>query len=289
MEVMRYVRLSLVPLLIAVFVIACISLIRWTLSRRHRFLLVSVLVLSSLAALGLQEIRQGWTGGHGRLWPIMWDLFLAWVPLVFAAALYHAHEQGTRDAVYVGLLGVLWLLFFPNAPYLLTEFVHMMPHPGGEAASIYEKDAIWWCDLIVTLTISWVGLLLGFVSMYLVQRVIEAKTNLLVGWLAALACLSAGSFGMTLGRILRLNSWDFVTDPRQLVRSLEVLSDPVIFHHSMGLSALLAAFLILAYLALMALMAMGRHEATLNKFSLFSVPFSEMKEPAFDSSLKTEN
>jgi uncharacterized membrane protein len=177
---------------------------------------------------------------------------------------------------------------------LLTEFVHMMPHPGGPAASIYEKDAIWWCDLIVTLTIAWVGLLLGFVSMYLVQRVIEARTNLFVSWVAVLACLSAGSFGMTLGRVLRLNSWDVITDPRQMAHSLKIFADPVILHHVMGLSALLAAFLILAYLALMALMAMGRYEAPLmegqgKKFSVFSVQFSAKKEPVLDPSLKTEN
>jgi uncharacterized membrane protein len=271
--------------------------IRQSLSQRHRLLLIGVLVLSSLAALGLQEIRQGWTNGNGRLGPIAWDVFLAWVPLAFAAALYHAHERGTRNRLYLGALGILWLLFFPNAPYLLTEFIHMNPHPGGPAAPIYVRDSIWWCDLIVILSIAWVGLLLGFVSMYLVQRVIEARTNLLVSWIAVLVCLSAGSFGMTLGRVLRLNSWDFVTDPRLLVHSLEQLADPQTLHHAMGLSALLAAFLILAYLALMALMAMGRYEAPLaarhrtreKEFSVFSVQFSAKKNDEIDPALKTEN
>jgi uncharacterized membrane protein len=270
--------------------------IRQSLSQRHRLLLIGVLVLSSLAALGLQQIRQGWTNNQGRLGPIAWDVFLAWVPLAFAAALYHAHERGTRNRIYLGTLGILWLLFFPNAPYLLTEFIHMNPHPGGPTATVYVRDAIWWCDLIVILSIAWVGLLLGFVSMYLVQRVVEARTNLFVSWIAVLVFLSAGSFGMTLGRVLRLNSWDFITDPRLLARRLEQLYDPQTLHHLMGLSALLAAFLILAYLALMALMAMGRYEAPLvvrhrgsKEFSVFSVQFSAKKDEVFEPSLKTEN
>jgi uncharacterized membrane protein len=76
-------------------------------------------------------------------------------------------------------------------------------------------------------------------------------------------CLPAGSFGMTLGRVLRLNSWSFVTNPSLLIHSFEEFSNPQTFHHLMGLTALLASFLILAYLALMALMAMGRYEEPL--------------------------
>ncbi|HEX4125167.1 MAG TPA: DUF1361 domain-containing protein [Tepidisphaeraceae bacterium] len=265
--------------------------LRQSLSYRHRLLLIAVLVLSSLAALGLQEIRQGWTNGTGRFWYIAWDVFLAWVPLAFAAALYHAHERGSKNWPYMLLLGALWLLFFPNAPYLLTEFVHLGGHPGGPVPLTHVRDAIWWCDLIVILSIAWVGLLLGFVSMYLVQRVVEERSNAFMGWVVVLACLSAGSFGMTLGRVQRLNSWTMITDPRVLVRSLRQLSDDQwMFHHAIALSGLLAAFLILAYLALIALMAMGRDEDALRrtKISVLSFQFSEKKEPRLDSSLKTE-
>src|SRR6266508_4279189 len=55
---------------------------------------------------------------------LVWNLFLAWVPFVLALVVYDGRRRGTSAKVLVPL-SLLWLVFFPNAPYILTHFVHL--------------------------------------------------------------------------------------------------------------------------------------------------------------------
>ena len=167
---------------------------------QRRVLLFWMLALTTAASLGLQFIRQEWTK-EGRFWNIAWDLFLAWVPLAAAVWLeWHHRSHRQRNWLLLGALGILWLLFFPNAPYLVTEFVHL--------GAPEESDPIWWCDLVVILLIAWNGVLLGFASLYLVQLVVREHLGQAGSWLVAAGCLALASLGISIGRFERLNSWD---------------------------------------------------------------------------------
>jgi uncharacterized membrane protein len=219
-------------------------------SRRSRALLVGMLALTTVASLGLQLVRQAWTE-EGRFWNIAWDLFLAWVPFVAAVGIERLNQPaGRRNWPLLGALAVVWLLFFPNAPYLVTEFVHLGSRPG--------RDAVWWCDLVVILLIAWNGVLLGFASLYLVQRVVAGHLGSAWGWLVAVACMALGSLGITLGRIQRLNSWDALMRPRLIAHSLRQFTDPRTFAHEIGLATLLMGLLTLEYITLAVLVAAAR-------------------------------
>ena len=102
---------------------------------------------------------------------LVWNLFLAWVPLICAAAAFARARRGI-DAVVIALL-LLWLLFFPNAPYMLTDFIHV-----GESPSVPL-----WYDALMLSSFAWTALLLGFASLYLVQIVVRR-----CGW----SCLVVG-------------------------------------------------------------------------------------------------
>ena len=58
-------------------------------------------------------------------------------------------------------LGTLWLLFFPNAPYMLTDFIHLRQSP---------TTPLWYDGLMIS-SFAWTALLLGFVSLYLMQPI----------------------------------------------------------------------------------------------------------------------
>ena len=228
--------------------------------RHRRALLVGMLALTTAASLALQLVRQSLTG-EGRFWMIGWDLFLAWVPLAAAVILEWRHRHPTtRNWIVLTCLAILWLLFFPNAPYLVTEFVHLKPY--GRA-----PDAVWWCDLVVILLIAWNGVLLGFASLYLVQQVIRCCIGAIGAWFAAGACIALASLGISIGRFERLNSWDALVHPAKIADCLRKFTDAHVFAHNVGVAVLLSGMLLLQYVTLAALIGAvpGNSSALLDK------------------------
>ena len=105
-----------------------------------RTLAVAALVAASLLCVALVEVRTRETGdAYYRF--LVWNLILAWVPLALAIAAYVRARR--RVDVIVPVLLVLWLLFFPNAPYLLTDFIHL-----GEGPAPLWYDALMLLSLI---------------------------------------------------------------------------------------------------------------------------------------------
>jgi uncharacterized membrane protein len=170
---------------------------------------------------------------------LIWNLFLAWIPFGLSIVIYDRHRAGTRPLRLLPL-AALWLLFLPNAPYIVTDFKHLVPTPAVPL----------WVDVVVIAAPAWTGMLLGFLSLYLVQSVVRSLTGPRVAWAAAVAVLGLSSFGIYLGRVLRWNSWDVFTNPYLLGDLDGVLVDP----RAIGMTVLLAGFLTSSYLVLYAVM-----------------------------------
>ena len=137
---------------------------------------------------------------------LFWNLFLAWLPLVFALIAYRLGRHGIpRDGRFV-VAAVAWLLFFPNAPYICTDLVHLPP-------------AWWphyWAALMLILLHAVTGLAVGSLSLLLMHNLVARRWGGHIGWaFAGLVCGLSG-FGIYLGRVLRFNSWDVVTQPKRL-------------------------------------------------------------------------
>ena len=99
------------------------------LPRRRGLALLGVLMLSTFASVLLLALRRV-VAGHSAYGFLHWNLFLAWLPFWFALALYLVHRGSRTSRPRFGLLyilGFLWLLFFPNSPYIVTDFVHLAP------------------------------------------------------------------------------------------------------------------------------------------------------------------
>jgi uncharacterized membrane protein len=141
-----------------------------------------------------------------------WNLFLAWIPLVLAYALSWAARFEAGWFV-IPALGAAWLVFLPNAPYLVTDLVHM--HGGASA----QNAAL--------LTLALTGLLIGIKAVQIVQRLIELHlgeraARRIVPIIAVLV-----AFGVYLGRVQRWNSWTVIEQPRAFVHAaLAVPSQP---------------------------------------------------------------
>ena len=177
--------------------------------------LTLVLVAGTLVAAGLQDVRAERAGAPVFAF-LFWNLFLAWVPYVLALVMTGLH-RARASGWLLGVIGVGWLAFLPNAPYILTDFIHL-----GRAGGVPL-----WFDAALIGTFAATGLALGLASLLVVHHVVEARAGRAVGWMVALGSLVLSAIGVYLGRFPRFNSWDVVTDPLSLVAVVvQRLADP---------------------------------------------------------------
>ena len=201
--------------------------------------MAAILVLFSLYCIGLEIARVIHTGSSQYDF-LIWNLFLAWIPFVVAWLLASAVDRGVRPLGLI-LLGLVWLLFFPNAPYIVTDFIHLRG-PGS---------APLWFDVVLIASFAFTGLLLGFLSLSLVQHLVTETAGAALGWLVAVVALVLAAFGIFIGRFEVRNSWDVIVKPVPLARDTwHELTSPAAYPRTLGVTASYAVFLVLAYLAL---------------------------------------
>jgi len=180
---------------------------------------------------------------------LVWNLFLAWLPLGFAVLAGGFRPPRGRFL----LCAFLWLLFLPNSPYLVTDLVHLKPRPPVPL----------WFDILLVQSFVLTGLLLGFLSLHLMHRRVSHSFGWRSGWLFTLVVLGLTAFGIYLGRFERWNSWDLFTSPLALSNDIfNMLIHPRANKTAFVFTTLCASFLGLAYLALYALAASSRSGAS---------------------------
>lgn len=199
--------------------------------------LVAILAAASALAVAALIVQVHETGNSFYRF-LVWNLFLAWVP-VAAALVAHALDRVGAHALAAGA-GVVWLVFFPNAPYMLTDYIHLRETPEG--------SPLWW-DALMLSSFVWTALMLGFFSLYLMQSVWSAHVkSRFVSWLFAAVALALGSFGVYLGRFVHLNSWDALLHPRNVAHIVATqVENPINHPRLVGTIGLLTAFLLIGY------------------------------------------
>ncbi|MGE5603627.1 MAG: DUF1361 domain-containing protein [Nitrososphaerales archaeon] len=205
--------------------------------RRQIAVLVSLSFATALCTLML--IVRALYDARGTNFGLQWNLFLAWLPMLGALVAYNLGKRYGRRAwpLILPFLG-LWLLFFPNAPYILTDFAHLRP------AGLVPL----WYDLILVITYALTGVFLGLVSLYLMQSLVRRAFGAAISWVFTLAVLALTGFGVYLGRFPRWNSWDLLTDPTALFRDIWMrVSDPIAHSNTFVFSMLFSLCLAAMY------------------------------------------
>ena len=201
--------------------------------------MVASLAGLSLFVVGMLAVRMLYTGTSVHGW-LAWNLFLAWVPFLLALLLYERARAGASWRVLLPL-GLLWLAFFPNAPYLITDLKHL--GHGAQVPVLY--------DVLLLSAAAWLGLLLGLSSLFLVHAIARRLVGALDAWALVVAVLALSSFGIYLGRVQRWNSWDVVVHPQSLALQIGGgLLHPLNHPRPLGLTVLLTSFLLVSYLVL---------------------------------------
>ena len=202
---------------------------------RARLTLLAVLAASVGLSLLLIAGRVLLTG-RGLFLFLAWNLFLALIPYGLSTLLGLA--KGPLRARLLLPVGAAWLLFFPNAPYLITDLFHLDTRPGIPL----------WYDLALILSCAWNGLMLAYASLTDMQALVRQRLGFAAGWGFAVLALLLSSFGIYLGRYLRFNSWDVLSNPLTLFYDiLDRLLHPLSHAGTWGVTMVFGVFLVLGY------------------------------------------
>ena len=206
----------------------------------HRFFLdqlVYPLVLSTLFAgaifAGRVYLSQRLTFNF-----LVWNLFLAWVPYLCSLAATCLHLRQPKSWWLILLPGFVWLIFLPNAPYLVTDILHL-----DERAPVPL-----WYDIAMLATFAWTGVFLGMASLSQMQSIVRRFLGGALSWLFALGTIGLSGLGIYLGRFLQWNSWDLFTQPQSVLLDLVVrIAHPIQYRQAFGVTLLFAAFMLVCY------------------------------------------
>ncbi|MCC6259701.1 MAG: DUF1361 domain-containing protein [Anaerolineales bacterium] len=186
-------------------------------ANRHNLAVFFLLNTACLMCIFLVAARVAYSSSS-RHTGLIWNLFLAWIPFILA---YFAHAISWKKVwlyIAIPLIAFLWLIFFPNAPYMLTD-LQDLARTSHSAPLWYDVIIVGWC--------SWTGTMLGVVSLYLMQDIITRAFGKISGWLFVFVISGLSSFGIYVGRFVRLNSWDILQNPAETAMDiLGLVIDP---------------------------------------------------------------
>lgn len=171
-------------------------------------------IFFTLVSIGL--FFAGAISNHSfELWYLIWNLFLAWLPLLFVLWLVVVLRKRPWSSWQGVTLTLLWLFFLPNSFYMVSDFIHLQDYQRVDI--VY--DAVMFSSFVIT------GLLLGYASLYLVHRELIKRLESRMAWSWIGGVLALCSFAIYLGRDLRWNTWDVLVNPAGILFDV---SEPII-------------------------------------------------------------
>jgi len=190
----------------------------YTFGMKDRIVIPKQIVMLTALAVGLNIVRLVWSDSLYFIY-LLWNIFLAFLPFAVSSLLlwYRRHQQ--MPAIFFVVFGAVWLFLFPNAPYLVTDIIHLSP---------YSLVPMWY-DALLLFSTAWVGMLLAFHSLSHMEELILTKYSKKVSSVLVLLIIFCASYGIYIGRFLRWNSWDLVFRPHLLGGDVwQVLLHPVL-------------------------------------------------------------
>ena len=195
--------------------------------KQHKLLIF--LILFSIYSVTLVFFRAWLTNSIFYMF-LIWNLILAYIPLVLSKIMI---AKDYKKPISILLL-IIWLLFLPNAPYIITDFIH-----------VRQRELIpLWFDLLLVFSFAFNGILLFFLSVQDVHHLILKHFSSLKTWTITVFILFLTGFGVYLGRFLRFNSWDLASNPKLLFveifdRIVQPTSHPRTWGFTLGFGTLL--------------------------------------------------
>ena len=166
---------------------------------------------------------------------LIWNIFLAWIPFMLSRYFMHYRRKENWKQLF---LFASWLVFFPNALYLVTDLIHLKDRGGAPV----------WYDTILLFTCALIGLLMAYASLYQAEKYIAHRFGKRYLSFFIPVIIMLGAFGVYLGRFDRWNSWDVLHNPLGLISNIAAyITNPLENLHTWGTTAIFSVFFYLLY------------------------------------------
>lgn len=171
---------------------------------------------------------------------ILWNMFLAFLPLVFSYLLISSTYKKKLTKFWFVIIGLVWLFLLPNAPYIVTDLIHI--GEGRTVPALFDSFALFSSALA--------GLLMGLYSISQVEKAVALRYSNRISSIVVAVVLVLTSFGIYIGRFLRWNSWDVIANPFSLFEDVkEVVVYPDKYNNVFIYVSLFFVFMCMSYLA----------------------------------------
>ena len=221
-----------------------------TLIRDRKLKILIILIIFSLFCITLFIFRSLYSSTRTYIF-LIWNLFLAWVPFGISSLLLVFNKKIKSRIIFL-LIVFCWLLFFPNAPYILTDLFHLKQ----------RHNIPLWYDLNLILSFAINGLFLGLLSLQDIQELITNRFNKIISWFFVFTSLLLASFGIYIGRFLRWNSWDVIYNTSDVIKDIkERLINPEIHPGTYGMTITLFIFLSLIYMLIRSMIKLKKRDS----------------------------
>jgi uncharacterized membrane protein len=166
-----------------------------------------------------------------------WNLFLAFIPY-WITLLMTRNVSIIENKVKLFIALAAWLLFIPNSFYIITDLFHLT----------HIESAPKWFDLLLIFSFAWNGIVCGIISLRRVEVILTMLRGKTFSLLLVFIVMWLNAFGVYIGRFLRFNSWDIVTDPFSLVTEIaDMVIHPFDNTYTWGMTLCYSVFMTLLY------------------------------------------
>jgi uncharacterized membrane protein len=168
--------------------------------------------------------------GSGIFLFMIWNLFLAYIPYALSTWLT-ASPKKMQQPLFRYALFAIWMLFLPNTFYILTDLYHLHDRRHFRVPE--------WFDLALIFSCAWNGLLLGVLSLRQMEKLFD---------LPIYPILFLNALGVYIGRYLRYNSWDIISNPLDLATDIvTMIIHPLRYHYAWDMIFCYTILLIFIY------------------------------------------
>jgi uncharacterized membrane protein len=168
---------------------------------------------------------------------LIWNLLLAWIPY-FISNWLGRNMLILKTKIKPAVIIFFWLLFMPNTFYIITDLFHL----GGKAAGHQ------WLDLTIILSFAWTGILLGMISIRRMEMILSSVKGKIFSSVVVCFVMWLNAFGIYIGRYLRFNSWDVITNPFSLFDEIfSILFNPFDHRWVWAMTICFSLFMLMLY------------------------------------------